>query len=97
MNFDPCDRPMKICESIGTPTPKVGAHLGMWGFISSHSLAFPVSLLAYTFVSLCLGCEPKAKVTTTIFSFFCNLLFITNKYNEKLCVHYHYFLCLFDY
>jgi hypothetical protein len=29
MCFDPCDRPLKIRESIETPTPKVGAHLGM--------------------------------------------------------------------
>jgi hypothetical protein len=27
---------MKIWESIGTPTPKVGAHLGAWGFVPSH-------------------------------------------------------------
>jgi len=40
MNFDPCNRPLKIRESIGTRTPKVGAHLGVWGFIPSHSLAF---------------------------------------------------------
>jgi len=39
MNFDPYDRPLKIRESIGIPTPKVGAHLGVWGFIPSHSLA----------------------------------------------------------
>jgi hypothetical protein len=39
MNFDPCNRPLKIQESIGTPTPKMIAHLGMWGFIPSHSLA----------------------------------------------------------
>jgi hypothetical protein len=23
MSFDPCNRPLKIWESIGTPTPKV--------------------------------------------------------------------------
>jgi len=38
MSFDPCNRPLKIWESIGTPTPKVRAHLGVWGFIPSHSL-----------------------------------------------------------
>jgi hypothetical protein len=27
---------LKIRESIETPTPKVGAHLGMWGLIPSH-------------------------------------------------------------
>ncbi len=33
MSFDPCYRLLKIWESIGTPIPKVGVHLGMWGFI----------------------------------------------------------------
>jgi len=33
MSFDPCNHPLKIWESIGTPTPKVKAHLGVWGFI----------------------------------------------------------------
>jgi hypothetical protein len=37
MNFDPCNFPLKIWESIRTPTPNVGVHLGMWGFIPSHS------------------------------------------------------------
>jgi len=41
MSFDPCNRTLKIWESIGTTTPKVGAHLGVWGFIPSHSLTFP--------------------------------------------------------
>jgi len=31
---------MKIWESIETPAPKVGAHLGMWRFIPSHSPTF---------------------------------------------------------
>jgi len=41
MSFDPCNCPLKIWKSIKTPTPKVGVHLGVWGFISSHSLALP--------------------------------------------------------
>jgi len=28
---------MKIWELIETPTPKMGAHLGVWRFICSHS------------------------------------------------------------
>ncbi len=28
-------------DSIGTPTPKVGGHLGVWGFIPSHSRTLP--------------------------------------------------------
>jgi hypothetical protein len=39
MSFGPCNRLLKIMESIGTPTSKVGTHLGVWGFIPSHSFA----------------------------------------------------------
>jgi hypothetical protein len=43
MVFDPCDRSLKIWESIGTLTPKMGAHLGVWVFILtlSHTPGFP--------------------------------------------------------
>ncbi len=41
MGFDSCNCTLKIRESIGTPTPMLGVHLGMWGFIPSHSLALP--------------------------------------------------------
>jgi len=41
MGFDPCNRSLNIQEFIETPIPKVGAHLGVWGFIPSHSLTFP--------------------------------------------------------
>jgi hypothetical protein len=41
MGFDPFNHFLKTQESIKTPTPKVEAHLGMWGFIPSHSLAVP--------------------------------------------------------
>jgi len=41
MGFDPCNCFLKIWESIGIPTPKVGAHLGVTGFILSHSLTLP--------------------------------------------------------
>jgi hypothetical protein len=55
-----------------TPTPKMGAHLGMCGFIPSHfSYTFrnmkcdsQASLLAHTFASPYLGDEPKARVVT---------------------------------
>jgi hypothetical protein len=36
ISFDPYNRPLKIHESIGTLTPKVRIHLGVWGFIPSH-------------------------------------------------------------
>jgi hypothetical protein len=41
MGFDLCNCSLKIRESTKTPTPKVGVHLGVWGFIPSHSLALP--------------------------------------------------------
>jgi len=37
MSFDPCNRLLKIHESIKIPTPKVGAHLGVCGFILTLS------------------------------------------------------------
>jgi hypothetical protein len=39
MGFDPWNHSLKIWECTKTPTPKVGTHLGVWGFIPSHSLA----------------------------------------------------------
>jgi hypothetical protein len=41
MGFDPYNCSLKIWESMGIPTPKVGPHLRVWGFIPSHSLTFP--------------------------------------------------------
>jgi hypothetical protein len=72
MNFHPCDRPLKIQESVETPIPQMGAHFRVWGFIPSHFSYTPgsmkcdsqASFLAYTFASPCLGREPKAKVMT---------------------------------
>ncbi len=36
MNFDPFNHLLEIQKFIETPTPKVGAHSGVWGFIFSH-------------------------------------------------------------
>jgi hypothetical protein len=41
MSFVPYNCPLKIRESIVSPTPKVGAHLRMCGFIPSHFPIFP--------------------------------------------------------
>jgi hypothetical protein len=41
MGFYPSNCSLKIQESIGNPTPKVGVHLGVWMFIPSHSPTFP--------------------------------------------------------
>jgi len=37
MSWNLWSRSLKIRESIGTPTPKVGAHLRVWKFIPSYS------------------------------------------------------------
>ncbi len=36
MSFVPCNHSLNIRKSIGIPTPKVGAHMGMCGFIPSQ-------------------------------------------------------------
>jgi hypothetical protein len=41
MSFDPCNHFSKIRKSIGTLTPKLGTHLGVWGFIPSHPPTLP--------------------------------------------------------
>jgi hypothetical protein len=72
MNFDLWNYSMKIQDSIGAPTPKVGVHLGMCVFIPSHipshswkcKCDYQVALLTCTLPCLCLGREPKAKVVT---------------------------------
>ncbi len=38
LSFDPCNGSLKCWESIGTPSPKVGVALGVWGFTPSYSL-----------------------------------------------------------
>jgi hypothetical protein len=41
MSFDLCHHPLKIQKSIGTPTPKVGIHLGVWNVTLLHSPTLP--------------------------------------------------------
>ncbi len=43
MGFNPCNRSLNIRESVRTPTPKMGVHLGVWMSILtfSHTLGFP--------------------------------------------------------
>jgi len=40
MNFDPFNHFLKIWKSIETQTPKMGAHLGVCGFIPLHLPTF---------------------------------------------------------
>jgi hypothetical protein len=46
MGLDPCNCSLKIWESTRTPTPKMGAHLGVWMFILtlSHTPSWPAHL-----------------------------------------------------
>jgi hypothetical protein len=44
LSFDPWNRSMKFWESTGTPFPKVGIALGVWGFTPSYSLTFSYTL-----------------------------------------------------
>jgi hypothetical protein len=41
LSFDPWNRSLKFWESTGTPSPKVGIALGVWGFTPSHFPTFP--------------------------------------------------------
>jgi uncharacterized membrane protein YhdT len=41
MVLEPCNCSLQVRESIGITTPKVGAHLGVWGFIPSHCPTLP--------------------------------------------------------
>jgi hypothetical protein len=99
MGFDPYNCPLKIWKCIRTPTPKVGTHLGVWGFIPSHSLALLGSwmwllgsLLACTFTSLCLDRKSKARVATLPLFLHLSLLWKWNMW--YLCILppclYHY-------
>jgi hypothetical protein len=38
LRFDPSNRSLKFWKSTGTPSPKVGVALGVWGFTPSHFL-----------------------------------------------------------
>jgi len=101
MGFDPYNCSQKIRECMKTLTPKVGAHLGMWKFISSFSHTLgnmkcdsQASFLACTFASLCLGCEPKARATTNFICFLHshNRFSLTCKHNSiqrKKVAHWH--------
>jgi len=41
LRFDPCNRSLKFQEFTGTPSPKMGVALGVWGFTPSHFLTLP--------------------------------------------------------
>jgi hypothetical protein len=69
MSFGPYIRPLKIQKFVGTPIPKMGVHLGVWGFIPSHFFAllgaWNVILglsLGSPFANPCIGRELKASL-----------------------------------
>jgi len=41
LSFDPLNRSLKFWKSTGTPSPKVGVALGVWGLTPSHSPTLP--------------------------------------------------------
>jgi len=68
-----------ISTSVGTPTPKVGVHLGVWGSFpptllhsQEHEMWLLGSFLARTFASPCLYREPKVRVATHC-NWFCHV------------------------
>jgi hypothetical protein len=72
MSFDPSNCSLNIWKSLGSPPLKVETHLGMRGFIPSHSHTlkrvwtwFSSCTLALSFFhALCLCCKPKARIVT---------------------------------
>ncbi len=69
MGFDPCNRALKIWESIWESNSK---HWSSLGSVRVHSLTLfallVLSLLARNLATPCLGCEPMARVATIIVS-----------------------------
>ncbi len=74
LSFDPSNRSLKFWESIGSPSPKAGVALGVWGFTPgtlSYTLGSPwcdsrASLWPAPLQPFCLGREPKARVMTIV-------------------------------
>jgi hypothetical protein len=65
MGFDSCNFPLKIWESIGIPTPKMGVHsLTLFCTPGNMRCDSRASLLARNLASPCFGYEPKVRVAT---------------------------------
>jgi hypothetical protein len=63
MGFNPCNRPLKIWESIWESNSQNGSSLGS---VRVHALnLLHPSFMARNLVNLCFGHEPKARVVTT--------------------------------
>ncbi len=93
MGFNPCNFSMKIRESIKTPIPKMGAHLGMWMFIPSHSPTLSgawnvtpgLHSWPASFASPYFGREPKVRVTTNLLFSLCRFVWII----DSLVTHFN--------
>jgi hypothetical protein len=63
LSFDPCDCSLKFRQSTGTPSPKVGVALGVWGFTPSHFLILshtPGSMWCDSRASSCLNSQASS-------------------------------------
>ncbi len=97
-HFGPCNCLLKIQKSIKTPTHKVGAHLGVWEFILSHSLTFPRAwnvipgfhLWPAPLQALALVANPRLRLGQT------SILLIMNMQEDlwKLALNNKIFYCL---
>jgi hypothetical protein len=65
LSLGPCNHPLKIQESTGISSPKVGVTLGVWGFIPSHFPTFPGACGVTPRLSLSSqSCKPFALVAS---------------------------------
>jgi hypothetical protein len=76
LSFDPCNRPLKIRKSTGTPIPQSGTPLGCEGSFShtfscswEYVVWLPASLLAHNLANPCLHREPKVRIATISFTY----------------------------
>jgi hypothetical protein len=70
LSFDPFNHSLKFWESTGTPSPKVGIVLGVWGFIPSYSLTLsytPGSVWCDSRASSCLDSRASSYLTPGLF------------------------------
>ncbi len=77
MSLDPYNHLLKVWESIRTPIPKVGTHLGVWGSFLHSLLHSQASFLAHKL------CKPMVKVATRGHLHVHNLVSKTIKYTPR--------------
>jgi hypothetical protein len=95
LRFDPSNWSLKFWESTGTPSPKAGDALGVWGFTPSHFPTLPevpdvtpgLPFGLHPCNPFCLGREPKARVATIVLLWMINESDWWKKKNSKLLYH----------